>query len=73
MSIRRDPIYIQGDVWRALRLLAKAQSAPEEGRIYTVDEIANGMLLKGIREAFPQIFEHQKAVDKLEKEIIKTL
>ena len=79
MSIRRDPVYLSSDVWRALWLLAKAAPKPtpkdyEETRsISTPDEIADQILRQAIQEQNPQLFEHQKQIDKMEKELIKTL
>ena len=71
MSIRRDPVYLSYDVWRALRLLAKSKSEPAENRILTVDQLADQMLSEIIVEKYPQIIEHQKQIDKLEKELLK--
>lgn len=73
MSIRRDPIYVSLEVWRWLRLIAKSEGAPEEGRIVTADEIADHILRQSIREQHPQLAEHQKEIDKLEKQLIETL
>jgi hypothetical protein len=71
MSIRRDPIYLEYDTWRELRLLAKAQT--DEGNIVTADQVANDMLRKALTDSYPQLQEHQKQVAKLERELIKTL
>ena len=73
MNIRRDPIYVSVEVWRWLRLLAKSESIPEENRIMTADEIADQILRQAIREQHPQLPEHQKEIDKLEKQLIETL
>ncbi len=77
MNIRRDPIYISTDVWKWLRLLAKADrsrsaDAPVES-IVTADEIADDILRQAIREQHPQLPEFQKHIEKLEREIVKTL
>ncbi len=71
MSIRRDPIYLSYGVWRSLRLIAKAKS--EESNIVTADQLADEFLSAVITEKYPQLFEHQKQIDKLERELIKTL
>jgi hypothetical protein len=71
MSIRRDPIYLSYDVWRELRLLAKAQT--DEGNIVSADQVADEMLRQMISEKYPQLGEHQKKVGKMERELIKTL
>ena len=73
MNIRRDPIYVGSNTWRALRLIAKAQSAPEEGRISTADELADAMLWEAIKTRSPQLIDHVKAIEKMEREIVKTL
>ncbi len=71
MSIRRDPIYLSYGTWRALRLIAKAKS--EESNIVTADQLADEFLSAIITQKYPQLFEHQKHVAKLERELIKTL
>ena len=71
MSIRRDPIYLSYDVWRELRLLAKAQT--DEGNIVTADQVADDMLRQVLTERYPQLQKHQKDVAKLERDLIKTL
>jgi len=73
MSIRRDPIYVSVETWRWLRLLAKAEGCPEEGRIVTPDEIADQILRQSIREQHPQLSEHQKEIDTLECKLIESL
>lgn len=77
MSIRREPTYLSTDVWKCCWLLAKARSAEcdDQGltRVTTADEIADTILRTAIFEKHPQLFEHQKAVTKLEKELLKTL
>ena len=73
MTIRRDPIYVSLETWRWLRLIAKSEGSPEEGRIVTPDEIADQMLRQTIREQHPQLAEHQKEIDKLERKLIQSL
>lgn len=71
MSIRRDPIYLEYDVWRELRLIAKAQTG--EGNIVTADQVANDLLRVTLTERWPQLLEHQKQVAKMERQLIKQL
>lgn len=87
--IRSNPIYLSTEVWRWLRLLAKAESNkptkdgsgtydPQVGtylsdRKFTPDEIADTILRQAIREQHPTLAEHQKKIDKLEKELIEEL
>lgn len=71
MGIRRDPIFLSYDVWRELRLIAKAQT--DEGNIVTADAVADTMLRQVLTERYPQLRDHEKQVAKMEKELIKTL
>ncbi len=71
MSIRRDPIYLSYGTWRALKLIGKARS--EEGNIVTADQLADEFLQVVIKEKYPQLTDHQKQIDKLERDLIKTL
>jgi len=71
--IRRDPIYISTEVWRWLWLLAKSESVPDDNRIATADEIADQILRQAIREQHPELMEHQKEIEKLEKALIDSL
>jgi hypothetical protein len=77
MPIRREPTYLSREVWRALYLVAQARSTKldDQGlhKITTADEMADDLLRELITEKYPQLLEHQKAVAKLEKEVIKTL
>ncbi len=73
MRIRGKEIYISSEVWRWLYLLSKAESDPENNRIMTADEIADTILRQAIREQHPQLAEHQNAIDKMERELIKKL
>jgi hypothetical protein len=77
MSIRREPTYLSTDVWRSLWLLAKANSPKTDdqgmSKITTADEMADGLLRGIITEKYPQLLEHQKAVSKLEEQLLKTL
>lgn len=75
--IRREPIYISTDVWKACWLIAKARSAPaseETGaRIETADAIADELLRATIKEKYPTLLDYFKKADKLEKETIKEI
>lgn len=77
MSIRREPTYLSTDVWKACWLIARAQSTEADvdrgGNMRTADEIADTLLRTAIGEKHPQVWEHLKAVTKLEKELFKTL
>ncbi len=71
MNLRRDPIYLSSDVWRACLLIARSSST--EGHMATADEIADGLLRNVIKDKWPQLFQHQQQVAKLETELLKTL
>jgi len=75
MTIRREPTYLSTEVWRALWLLAKAITPPEgdPGRIKTADSMADDLLRTVIKEKFPQLLEHQKQVEKMEHELLKSI
>ena len=71
MSIRREPTYLSTDVWRAFMVLARSRSS--EGKTITVDQVVDEVLRTLVEKEFPQLFEHQKQVAKLELELLKTL
>jgi hypothetical protein len=73
MSIRREPTYISTEVWRALRLVAKAASSTEENRIVSVDQLVDELLRRAIQISYPELLEHQKYIDKLDQDQIKKL
>jgi hypothetical protein len=73
MSIRRDPIYLSSEIWRALWILAKSKSPKEGERLMTADEMADEMLREAIKLHFPQLLEHQKQVAKMETDLVKSL
>jgi hypothetical protein len=77
VRIRSNPTYLSAEVWKACWLLAqsKGTQTDEQGlsRITTADEMADELLRELIKEKYQELLEHQKAVDKLEKELIKTL
>ncbi len=72
MNIERpNAVYVSYEVRKALRLLAKARS--DKGQKITADELADDILANDLRETYPQLFEHQKKVSQLEKELLETL
>ena len=77
MRIRANPTYLSSEVWKGCYLLAqsKGTQTDEQGlsRVTTADEMADNLLRELIKEKYPALLEHQKTVDKMEKEIIKTL
>ena len=75
MSIRRDPVYLSSDVWRALWLLSKYKNLDSEivTAKCTPDELADDILREVIKDKYPQIFKHQKRIDEMEEILIKTL
>jgi hypothetical protein len=76
MTIRKEPIYLSTQVWRALWLLSKATPSKNDGmsiNTATPDEMADLMLRDSIARNYPQLFEHQKKLDKLDKELIESL
>ncbi len=76
MTIRPNPIYVSYEVWKWLRLLAKAETNERGGGMngpITPDEIADQILRQAIREQHPQLSDHQKQIDKLEKQLVEAL
>lgn len=73
MNIRREPTYLSTETWRVLWLLAKSGKFDKTGVSTTPDEIADDILRTTIREKYPQLFEHQKKVESMERELLKTL
>lgn len=77
MTLRREPTYLSTEVWKACWLLARARSTEADeqtgGNMKTADGMADEILRNAIREKYPQLLEHQKAIDKLERELLKTL
>ncbi len=74
--IRNNAIYLSYEVWKWLRLLAKAETNKRGGGPngpITPDEIADQVLRQAIREQHPQLADHQKQIDKLEKQLIEAL
>lgn len=70
LTYQRDskkPIYVSTSVYRALWLISRKYNES------TLDERANGILRTELNKHFPQLFEHQKKVEQLEKELLKTL
>lgn len=77
MSIRREPTYLSTDVWKACWLIARARSTEADeqsgARTETADGVADSLLRDTIKEKYPQVFEHLKSIEKLDKEIIKQI
>ncbi len=76
MTIRPNAVYLSYEVWKWLRLLAKAETNERGGDMNgpcTPDEIADHILRQAIREQHPQLPEHQKQIDKLEKQLVEAL
>lgn len=79
MSIRDKPTYLSFDVWRALYLIAKATPETDRETINSgrktasPDEIADNILRQHIQQHYPQLFEHHKKIEQMEKEIVKSL
>jgi hypothetical protein len=73
MSIRREPTYLSREVWRSLWLIAKSKGQSEVQAPVTADEMADQLLHAVIKSKYPQLLEHQRAIDRMEKELLKTL
>ena len=77
MNLRREPTYLSSDVWRACWLIAKWRSGKldDQGMARTTspDEIAVELLRAQLKQYYPQLLEHQKHIEKLEQELVKTL
>jgi hypothetical protein len=73
MSERRNTIYINGDILHSLWLIAKSRPPDADNRYATAEDVAEEMIRATIKEKFPQLAEHRKQVDKLERELLKTL
>ena len=77
MKIRSEPIYLSREVGRMLWLDAKAKGPVTDeqglGRVMTADELADNIIRAHYREQHPVLLEHLKAVEKMEKEVIKTI
>lgn len=76
MSIREKPIYISNEVGRWLWLLSRAEQVTLQDSVHTMitpDQIADSILRQAIREQHPQLAEHDKALQQLEKQTIESL
>ena len=77
MSMRRYQIYVSGDILKSLSLIAKTKSGQtdEQGmvRSCTAEDVAESLLKSVLKEKYPQLAEHFKTVNKMEKELIETL
>ena len=77
MPLRREATYLTVETWKSCWLIAKslAGKLDDQGlaRTITADEVADTLLRDAIKEKYPQLLEHQKEVQKLERELFKTL
>ena len=75
--MRRYQIYVNGEILKSLSLIAKTQSGKtdDQGMVTncTAEDVAESLLKSVLKEKYPQLTEHFKTVDKLEKEVLKTL
>ena len=69
--MRDKATYLETDVWRALWLLSRARSHDQHN--VTVEQLVDEILRSHITQKYPQLFQHQKAIEKLDKEILKDL
>ena len=75
----QEPTYLSPDVWKALWLLAKSGKFDNniDGMVgvlvTTPDKLADDILRSVLTLEYPQLFEHQKKVAEMEKEILKRL
>jgi hypothetical protein len=72
MNIRKETIYLTTEVWRALWMIAKSRD-DGAGNISTPDCVADKLLREAITKHYPQVFQHQKQVEQLEKELLENL
>ncbi len=68
---RRIQIYVSSEIFGACRLIAKSRS--DDMHKTTVEDIIEWFVTERISAKYPKIFEHMKQIDKLEKELLKTL
>ena len=68
---RRIQIYVSSEVFGQCLLVAKSKS--DEWHKFTVEDVIEDFAKSAIKEKYPKIIEHDKAVDKQEKELLKLL
>ena len=75
IHLRREPTYLSTEVFRACWLIAQSGSSKldDPSRVVSADEVADTLLRDLLKEDYPEVFEHQKQVKKMETELIKTL
>jgi hypothetical protein len=73
MSDRRYSIYITGDLLHSLAMIAGKRPVNEDNTRPTAESIAEEMIRAAIKEKYPQLLEHQKAVREMERELMKQL
>lgn len=69
----RYQIWIDGDLLHSLRMIAQTRPPKEDNRHSSAEDIAEEMLRAALKEKYPQLLEHQKAINKMEKELLKTI
>jgi hypothetical protein len=72
MSIRREPVYISTEVWKACWLIARAKTETRPN-VVTTDEMIDTLLREAIAEKCPELSDHKRDVDELDKKVIATL
>jgi hypothetical protein len=71
-AVRDQPLLVSYEVWAALRLVVKCKGSIEPGvPRMTEAQLADEILLLALKEEYPEIFEHRRVVEKLEKELIR--
>jgi len=74
---RRHQIYVSTDVLDALWIYAEASPSRVDDQgfphLSTPDEKADEILRSFFKEKYPQVKEHQKTVEKMKKDLLKTL
>jgi len=80
MTFREKPTYLTTEVWRAMWVLARARTARASGdepgverHFTTVDEMVDLLLRQVIKDKYPQLLDHQRRIDELEKKLIGEL
>jgi hypothetical protein len=69
----RYQIWIEGDLLHSLMIIAQTPPPKEDNRYSTAEDIAEEFLRTALKEKYPQLLDHQKAINKMEKELLKTL
>jgi hypothetical protein len=73
-AVRDQPLLVSYEVWAVLRLVAKSHGSVEPGLPrMTEAQLADQILLDGLKERYPKIFEHRKKVEKMERDLMGQL